>query len=273
MLGNSVEFDTLGAEDATVATPATTPAPAAAQAKSQKMSEVQKIGQAVVDSFTTEQQATAKSAKDSLVFKGFAVLQSKQTASLARKDANGNTKRISAPKDVGLVFVSKVPITVPLISIKYDNFRNTVPENEISERTIPAGTQFILTKIETMYLLARLEYSGYFTTEDKGDASMSINTSKYQEKNALPTPTFNLANGAIHDMIVPIDVAIPTDPNDPKSPVKWTICDEPEAARFKVYLEPKTANRVAGSDTAPKAKADKPVIVAAALRQILGIKG
>ena len=260
-ISTGFDFDTVDSADVTPAAVATEKK--AATTTNKKMNEFQKMGMEAQASMSADEQAIVKSKKDSLVFKGFAVLQSKMTESIARgKDAEGKVIRVKAPKTVGLVFNSKESIVVPLIDVKY-GFKLAVPQTEISERTIPAGQDFILTKLEAMYLLARVEYSGYFTTEGNGDGYMNVNTAKYQTENALPTPTFNLIQGGSHDMTIPIDT---TDASG-----NVVISGEPEAQRFAAFLVKKPAQRVGGS-AAAKPKVDKPVVVTAALRQILNIK-
>lgn len=262
-LGNGFNFDSIDATDVGVAqatAPATTNTGKKAASK-EKMAQFQKLGAEVVASMSAEEQAKAKSKKDTLIFKGFAVLQSKLTDSIVRgKKEDGTPNRVPVPKSVGLVFCSTEPISVPLIDVKYD-FKVVVPDDQRSERTIEAGKDFILTKLEAMMLLARTEYSGYFTTENNGDGNMNVNTAKYGE-NAYPTPTFNLDNGGSHDLSISIDRQ---DENG-----NWVINDDAEASRFAPFLVKKPATRAAGSG-ATKEKTDKTVLVAAALRKVLGI--
>lgn len=262
---NNMNFDTINPSDLTGATvPVATPVEGAKKGgNSDKIAEFQKLGFAAQANMSADEQATVKSKKDTLIFKGFAVLQSKMTESIARgKDNEGKVNRVKAPKVVGLVFQSTEDITVPLIDIRY-NFTKAVPASEISERTIPANRPFILTKLEAMYLLARVEYSGYFTTESNGDGYMNVNTAKYQKENALPTPTFNLVEGGSHDMNVSIDTQVDG---------KWVIDTSiPDAERFASCLVKKVAQKGSTAGGAKKPKVDKPVVVAAALRQILSI--
>ena len=157
---NNMNFDTINPSDLTGATvPVATPVEGAKKGgNSEKIAEFQKLGFAAQANMSADEQATVKSKKDTLIFKGFAVLQSKMTESIARgKDNEGKVNRVKAPKVVGLVFQSTEDITVPLIDIRY-NFTKAVPSSEISERTVPANTPFILTKLEAMYLLSRIEY-------------------------------------------------------------------------------------------------------------------
>ena len=263
MLGNNLQqgmdFDTVS--EAELNAPEGV-ASATRGSKDTKIDQLQSIGSSAYNAMSEQEKAVARSKSETLKFLGFAVLNGKQTESRARKDANGNSVRVKAAKDVGLVFVSDEAITVPLIDVRH-GFKTVVTADQIQERQIAAGQNFILTKLEAMYLLARVEYSGHFVS-DNGECYMNINTSKYGKENAIPTPTFNGVGFAIHDLVIAIDTQ--------KGDGTWAINEsEPEAQRFSVYYEVRKAQR-GGSGNGTKAPSvDKPTIVAAALRNILGI--
>lgn len=264
MLGNNLQqgmdFDTVSEAELN------TPPKATAKGKTTnpKLEQFQAMGEASYNSMSDDEKALSRSKSATLKFLGFAVLNGKQTESRARKGADGTSSRVKAAKDVGLVFVSDEAITVPLIDVRH-GFKTVVTADQIQERQIAAGQNFILTKLEAMYLLARNEYSGHFVS-DNGECYMNINTSKYgnDNGNAIPTPTFNGVGFAIHDLVIAIDTQ--------KSDGTWEINkSEPEAQRFSVYYEVRKAQRSSAGTGTKAPSQDKPTIVAAALRNILGI--
>jgi hypothetical protein len=163
-------------------------------------------------------------------------------------------------KSVGVVLVSDEPITVPVIDITKDKDTGIDPATDITTKEVAAGEEFALSYYEFMYLIVRDEYSGLCAKGDNPQGVyLAVKMPAYTRGQAkLPTPTICFKEGSPKDGMIAID--------EQDAEGKWVI--KPEyAEKFGALLRRKAPSRSQGAKT----KTPKPVVVAQALKKILGV--
>ena len=217
-------------------------------------------GYEILKSMPPEELSKLGAKANTLIFEGYAVINSRRTDSVKR-----NGKNVMVPAAIGAVFSCTEDLQIEVIDPRITVETGIASTSDITYRTIPAGKRFVLSFLEALYLCTRPEFSCQFVTREKGEGYMNINSTTYGAGKALlPTPTFHLLAGAggARDMEVPIDIV--------DADGKVTINPDPEFARFAFWLEPVPASRSKSSKaTAAKPQFNKKVITAVAVSQLL----
>lgn len=125
--------------------------------------------------------------------------------STGRKDERGNTimESFSTYTIVGYKFRTDIEITIPAIPFQkppYD-VKTKLDFASLATQTIPAGTEFVLTRLEAMYMMAmpELQLNGF--VEYNGDAKGVRFDPKlpkgFGTDVAYPTPAFKFADSTL----------------------------------------------------------------------------
>lgn len=125
-----------------------------------------------------------------------------------KNGGSGATVTLDSYVVVGYKFKTDIEITVPEIKFLKPPYDVRTAPTEIGKRVIPAGSEFVLTRVEAMYMLTdpALALNGY--CEAFGDAQgvqlcakvSTLEPSKTRKANAIPTPALrytNSENGSI----------------------------------------------------------------------------
>lgn len=204
---------------------------------------------------TEEERQVLGSKSHTLHFQYLLGLASRQTTRKTSK-----TQAVSSATPVGIVLVSDEDISVPVIDVLLDKDTGIKPE-DIGEREVKAGEEFIVTYYEFMYLIVRDEYACVCCDGDReGGVYFAAKMPAFLNgKTKLPTPTINQRKGAIKQTIVTID--------EKDESGQWQI-KEPYREKFGKLIQKTVTQRSANQKNAiPTA-----VAVALAMQEILGIK-
>lgn len=130
-------------------------------------------------------------------------LPSTVSVSTGQKDANGETILKSEQSNVVVGFKFKTDIDLKVPSIPFQK-----PPHDLKKRpdpatmqyqTIPAGSEFVLTRVETMYMLSSPELllNGYVEcNNDPQGVQLAVKiNSDFGTKVELPTPALRYTNG------------------------------------------------------------------------------
>lgn len=215
---------------------------------------------------TDEQKAAAASAASTLLFIGYASFESRRGSySTGEKDPRDPKKTLkkTGPYSVGTCWESTTDIDVPDIPAEYSDLSKPVPKDVLLRtKHKAAGEMFTLSDIEALVLFSRVEYSSNFIAKQNGaKGSVRYKASAYggADQPTYPTPAFNLASGASHDMNVIIDQKNPDG--------TWSLKPNPEFAKFANELPKSQRTKRAPKEKAPSV--DKTIMDSAAIRALL----
>lgn len=212
-------------------------------------------GTSIIAGLDEAARANLTSKSGTLHFVNLLGLQSKK----AERVVSGR-QTVETFKSVGIVLVSDEPISVPQIDITKDKDTGIDPATDITYKDVAAGEEFALSYYEFMYLIVKDEYSGLCANgDDPHGVYLAVKMPAYTRGQAkLPTPTICFKTGSPKENMIAID--------EQDADGKWVI--KPEyAEKFGALLRRKAPSRSQGT----KAKIQKPVVVAQALKKILGV--
>lgn len=202
--------------DAVTETPVEATAPVEAAAAPAKpiegSTEAMKKGAAIYNSLSDEERATLNSTSGSVHFLSLLGANCMPNTRVV-KDASGATTQVPSNAVVGIRLKTDIDLEVPVIPFKkLPHDIATIPDfDTIQYRTVHAGEEFFLNRVEAMYLFTLPKYGLNGYCEAQGDPKAVAFVPKFSEayrKNGLPTPTWRFTDskyGQIKSNMVLVD--------------------------------------------------------------------
>lgn len=217
--------------------PATAPtAPAkGVKAKTETQSlyeEFKEKGRAIRDAKSAEEKALEGSKSDKVVY---VAALADPSSSQYRK---ANNENIASYKVVGYRFKALEDMEVPVSKLKV-GFKNELDTEPITTRTIKAGEEFDLNRLETGYLMGRNEYAGKFT----GDGTTVNLFVRYAKDRQEPLPTLKLNDkGSVKEKLIFVAENI-----GDETKKNWKVKDEFAGMFDVLYMKKSTGKPGSGS--------------------------
>ena len=178
----------------------------------------------------------------------------------------GNQTKIPTFRVVGMKLRTEIDLDVPNIPFqKPPHDLKVIPDiNSIQRVHIPAGSEFVLTRVEAMYLFTEPAYklNGYcsYNGDEKG-VQLAAKMGENYQKGGLPTPAFKFRdvekNGSIKENMEAVDR---------KGASGWAL--KPEyAEKFKDLLVVRSGTRT--SDGMPASKQNQGTLASLAIFSVL----
>lgn len=202
--------------EAVTETPVEATAPATAPAAPAKAiegsNEASKKGAAIYNSLSDEERAQLNSASGKVHFLSLLGANCMPTSRVV-KDASGASTQVPSNAVVGLRLKTDIDLEVPVIPFKkIPHDIATIPDfDTIQYRTVHAGEEFFLNRVEGMYLFTLPKYGLNGYCEAQGDPRAVALVPKFSEayrKNGLPTPSWRFTDpkyGQIKSNMVLVD--------------------------------------------------------------------
>lgn len=235
-------LDALAAEAPAPVDTAATPAGGAARVNGEKLA---KAGRSIYRGLTSDQKQDLNANEDKISMIHLLCAESQATTR-----TEGGTKGIPSFRVVGMKLKTEIDLDVPNIPFqKPPHDLKSIPDISTIQYThVPAGSEFVLTRVEAMYLFTLPQYklNGYCAYNGQpGAVQLAAKIGENFQKGGLPTPAFKFTDssaGSIKTSMEAVDV---------KGATGWEL--KPEyAEKFADLLVVRTGTRV--TDGMPASK-------------------